>query len=148
MDHNDGLRSNLKRAADPTDTAHKAWDNLTNRMENGQLHKKVDKMYSPIADAMTSSMDQRLKLGHIGRPGSKARRPIDRPGAAERRQQEHIRMLEHGERTIKNGATTEGSKSQHADAGGSTGRVREHQRMTANGKVSTVHEHAARRLHA
>ena len=36
-----------------------AWDNVTNRMENNQLHPKVEKQLGPMQSAMRSSIEAR-----------------------------------------------------------------------------------------
>jgi hypothetical protein len=39
--------------------AFNAWDNVTNRMENNQLHPKVEKQLGPMQSAMRSSIEAR-----------------------------------------------------------------------------------------
>lgn len=47
-------------AANPTSAdAFGTWDRMTNQMENGVMHPKVERMYGPAQDAMRHSIEQR-----------------------------------------------------------------------------------------
>jgi hypothetical protein len=95
--------------------------------------------------ALTNALSSAVIVGGRRALSSNPKSKSAQPPTAPHQDQSRLEVV--GTKTASNGAVREGGPPHHADAGG-TGRVREHQRMTANGKVSTVHEHAARRLHA